>query len=429
MEQRTVSADERSASKFVDVAIVGAGPYGLSIAAHLRALQMNICVFGHAMQTWQDSMPAEMRLKSEPFASSISDPAGAFSLAEFCRAEKIPYADVNLPVSREVFVAYGKAFQKRFVPDLDPRMVVHVSKAPRGFHLHVEGGGVIAARRVIVAAGIGYFGYVPPELRDLPKALVSHSAAYGDASHLAGRDVLVVGAGSSAVDVAALLRSSGAQVRILSRRSEIRFQTPLGVRSLSEKVRAPMTGIGPGWKSVLCVKAPLLFHAMPEQFRVDVVRRYLGPAPGWFVRDQVDGHVPYILESQIVGSRSVDGRVELTLRKADGSVQRVSTEHVVAATGYRVDLQRLRFLDAEIRTSLRRAGDAPALSRNFESSIAGLYFVGTAAANSFGPMLRFVYGTAYASRRVAGHILAASRGWKPLPDGRSQEVVAAEVAI
>jgi hypothetical protein len=170
-----------------------------------------------------------------------------------------------------------------------------------------------------------------------------------------------------------------------------------------------MTGLGPGWKSLLCVYAPLFFHAMPEAFRVDVVRRYLGPAPAWFVRSAVEGHVPYIVESP-VGAASVQGnRAALTLTGADGAERVVTADHVVAATGYRVDVDRLTFLSESIRQGLRLADRAPALSRNFESSVPGLYFVGTASANSFGPMLRFVYGADFASHRVASHLISRLR--------------------
>lgn len=403
-------------NKIADVGVIGAGPYGLSLAAHLRESGADIRVFGFPMQTWRDSMPPGMKLKSEGFATNISDPNGTLSLGTFCKREKIPYADTNLAVSLDTFVSYGEAFQKRFVPDLEQTLVKIVAPAQHGFNLHLADGQIVPVRRAVVASGIRDFAYSPPELSSLPKEMLSHSADFGDATHLRGKDVVVVGAGASATDTAVLLRLRGAHVTILTRRSAIRFQTQLGERTLYDKISAPMTPLGPGWKSVLCVKAPLLFHAMPEHFRVDVARRYLGPAPGWFSRQAVEGHVPYILQSQIVGSRALGAKANLTLRHSDGSIRTISTDHVVAATGYRVDTQRLKFLDSRIQAGIARAAGAPALSRNFESSVPGLYFVGASAANSFGPMLRFVYGTDYASQRAAKHIMSTisrrSSAWR-----------------
>ena len=159
----------------------------------------------------------------------------------------------------------------------------------------------------------------------------ARSVAYGDAHHLSGRDVIVVGAGASAMDIAALLRARGATPSVMTRRQGIRFQSPLGARSVYEKIVAPMTPLGPGWKSVLCVRAPMVFHAMPEAFRVDVVRRYLGPAPAWFVREQIEGHVPYITGSSVAEASVKDGRVRLLIRQAEGQTREVFADHVVAA--------------------------------------------------------------------------------------------------
>lgn len=414
--------------KITDVAVIGAGPYGLSLAAHLRRRGADIRIFGLPMRTWRDSMPVGMKLKSEGFATNISDPDGAFRLGTFCREENIPYADTNLLVSLDTFVSYGKAFQKRFVPDLEQKMVMSVESAPHGFDLRLADGEIVAARRTVIASGIRAFTYYPPELVSLPKGVLSHSADFGDAAHLRGREVVVIGAGASATDVAVLLRSRGAHVTILTRRSAIRFQTSLGERSLYDEIRAPMTPLGPGWKSVLCVRGPLLFHAMPESFRVDVVRRYLGPAPAWYARDEVEKHVPYILQSHVVEARATDAGARLTLRHADGSVREISADHVVAATGYRVDTQKLTFLGDRIQAGLARVGGAPALSRNFESSVPGLYFVGTSAANSFGPLLRFVYGTDFASRRAANHILCPTRRRSSALSANSRETLGIEAS-
>jgi hypothetical protein len=145
-------------------------------------------------------------------------------------------------------------------------------------------------------------------------------------------------------------------VTIVTRRSAIRFQTPLGERSLYDKIRAPMSALGPGWKSVLCVQGPLLFHAMPESFRVDVVRRYLGPAPAWYTRELLEGHVSDILQAHVVEAKATDAGARLTLRHADGSNREISANHVVSATGYRVDTRKLTFLSDRIQAGLRRGG-------------------------------------------------------------------------
>jgi thioredoxin reductase len=259
-----------------------------------------------------------------------------------------------------------------------------------------------------MASGILHFAHIPPELRALPAAVVSHSSDHHDLSRFKGQDVVVVGAGSSAMDLAASLRHEGAHATVIARRSSVRFQTPLGERSLFDKIRAPMTVVGPGWKSVLCTEAPLLFHCMPDRFRSDVVRRYLGPAPGWFAREHVEGHVPILTGTTISGLRARDGRAELTLAGSDRQTSTIMADHVIAATGFKVDVDRIGFLDTRLRKQIDRVDGFPRLSRQFESSVPGLYFVGLASANSFGPMLRFAAGAGFTARRLSRELAVST---------------------
>ena len=210
----------------------------------------------------------------------------------------------------------------------------------------------------------------------------------------------VVGGGASAADCAALLSEAGAVVHLLTRQSSLRFHDKPQKRSLQDRARRPITTIGPGWKSLLCTKAPLAFHSMPEAFRVDVTRRYLGPAPCWFVRDQVEAGVTVHTNATVVSAKAQDGRAVLELA-VTGGVEFLQVDHVLAATGYKVDLGRLPFFSDGTRKMLRTEAGAPALSRWFESSIPGLFFVGPSAANAFGPLLRFACGAEFAARRVA----------------------------
>jgi thioredoxin reductase len=373
------------------------------------------------MQTWRECMPIGGKLKSEGFASNLSDPEGQLTLGAFCRERGLRYSDTNYPVDRDVFADYGEAFQRRYVPDLERTHVTLVEKTSDGFEIALESGECLTSRCVIVASGIRPFHYTPKELSGLSTERLTHSGDYGDAKHLAGKDVVVIGAGASATDTAALLRRCGARPRILTRRKQIRFQTSLGERSLLERIRAPMTGLGPGWKSVLCCEAPLLFHVMPEGFRTEIVRRYLGPAPAWFVRDEVEGHVPFIVDSQLLGAEETAEGVRIRVSQPGGESV-VETEHVIAATGYRVDTNRLNFLSGTIRGTIRRVEGSPALSSTFESSVPGLYFVGTSAAVSFGPMLRFAYGADFAARRI-------SRALAPRRNRRSADQSPAHRAV
>jgi cation diffusion facilitator CzcD-associated flavoprotein CzcO len=390
------------------IVIIGAGPYGLSLAAHLQARGIQFRILGKPMHSWLSQMPRGMLLKSEGFASSLDDPAGDYPLAKFCAERGLPYQDIGLPVPVETFASYGLEFQRRFVPALEQRDVVQLSPSPEGFHLRLDDGETISARQVVVAVGVGHFPHVPGELAALPEEKISHSSHHADLSGFSGRDVLVVGGGASAVDVAALLHRAGSKVRLVARRKSIEFQAPpeRRRRPLGERLRAPRSGLGIGWRSRLCEDAPWLFHLMPQDFRLRVVSRHLGPAPGWFVREHVEGHVPMLVGRHIAAADTHQGRARLRIRDNEGREDEITADHVIAATGYRVDLRRLRFLAPELLKRVRSVEHTPVLSTRFETSIPGLFFVGPAAANCFGPLMRFACGNRFVARRLAPHLAA-----------------------
>ena len=397
----------------VDTAIIGAGPYGLSIAAHLKARGVDFRIFGSPMHTWRTHMPKGMLLKSDGFASCLYDPDSSFTLGRYCHEQGIPYADLGLPVQLETFASYGLEFQKRFVPELEEKLVASIGRSLSGFDIRLEDGELVAARRVVAAIGISHFRYVPPVISILSEEFVTHSSCHTNFDRFKGRDVTVIGAGASAIDVAALLHQAGACVQLVARKPELKFHLPPGriPRPLLEQVRYPTTGLGPGWKSLFCTKAPLVFHAMPLWFRLEVVRRHLGPAAGWFTKDLVVGHVAFHLGFTIAKADVQNGRVRLQLVNIDGTQRTLVTDHVIAGTGYQVDLRRLAFLNAGLLAEIRSVDNTPVLSRNFESSVPGLYFVGTTSANSFGPMARFAYGARFTSRRLSRCLARGSKGF------------------
>jgi thioredoxin reductase len=386
----------------LNTAIIGAGPYGLSIAAHLRSRGIPFRIFGRPMDSWLQHMPKGMMLKSDGFASDIYDPERAFTLRQFCAERGLRYADTGLPVHLDTFGAYGLAFRDRMVPELEDKLVTSVDRLPNGFQLQLEDGETFQAQRVVIAVGITHFEYVPETLAHLPPEFVSHSARHREVEPFRGRSVVVIGGGASALDLAGLLREAGAEVQLVSRRNELKFHSqPTGKpRSWWKQIRHPQSGLGPGLRSRFFADAPGVFYYLPESLRLMIVRRTLGPSGGWFVRDMVIGKVPLHLGCTPQSAEIQNGKVRLSLQAADGSKRDIVTEHVIAATGYRVNMNRLKFLNAEIRSSLKTVDGSPVLSKSFESSIPGLFFAGVAAANSFGPVMRFAFGAGFAARTI-----------------------------
>jgi thioredoxin reductase len=380
--------------------IVGAGPYGLSIAAHLKEKGVRFRIFGRAMDSWISHMPEGMLLKSDGFASNISDPGGSFTLGDFCAERGVSYRDRGNPVGRETFASYGLAFKDRKVPELEDETVTSVAPDGNGFGLSLSTGETFRARQVILAVGVTHFGYIPEKLANLPPEYLSHSAQHSDVTRLRGRSVIIIGAGSSALDLAGLMHEAGVDVQLIARK-------PLKFHSKNDKPRPwwdrlqrPPSGLGPGWKSFFFANCPNVFHYLPENLRVEAVRRVLGPSGGAFIREKVEGKVPILVGYTPEGGRIENGRVCLTLVDRTGTRREVTGDHIIAATGYRVNLQKLSFLSDETRSRIRTVEGSPALSSTFESSVPGLYFAGLAAAISFGPVMRFAFGADFTARTV-----------------------------
>lgn len=352
-------------------------------------------------------MPRGMRLKSEGFASNLSDPRSEFTLEVYCRQQRIEYADVGLPVALESFIEYGREFQRRYVPELEQVDIQNLTAAPSGFELTTSTGEVVQASRVVIATGIGSFAQLPPQLHGLPGALVSHSSQHADLSAFKGAKVAVLGAGASALDLAALLRQKGASIDLIVRTESLKFQDPpREPRPLWDRITNPRSGLGTGWRSRLSCDVPLVFHALPQSLRLRAVARHLGPAPCWFVREAVEGQLPIHLGASLE-SVEPDRRGLRVMFSQRGERKKLEADHLIAATGFKVELSRLKFLDAALRARIHSVAGSPILGRRFNSSVQGLYFVGVAAANSFGPLLRFAFGADYAARRLGEHFRTA----------------------
>jgi hypothetical protein len=395
-----------------EIAIVGAGPYGLSLAAHLRAAGLPFRIVGRVMETWREQMPEGMLLKSDGFASDLSEPQGIFRLHHYCEERQLPYHATCIPVELSTFAAYGAEFQRRMVPEVEDAKLVHLVRGDGEFFLTLDTGEILRARTVVLAVGISYYAYLPPAFDGVPAqglshSSLSHSSQVRQPAKFAGKNVAVVGSGASAIDLAALLHEAGATVTIVSRRKALKFhdRPQDRERSLWEKLRRPGSGLGPGWKSRLLTEFPHWFRLLPVRLRLDLLRRLLGPSGGWPMRERVEGKVTVLSGVTLRGAEMREDRVLLAVGREDGAVEQIEFDHVVAATGYRVDLRRLPFLGEELRRQIRAVEQMPVLSSHFESSVPELYFVGISSALTFGPMMRFAYGSAYTARRLERHLL------------------------
>ncbi|MHC3470368.1 FAD-dependent oxidoreductase [Streptomyces sp. 7R007] len=392
-----------------DLLVVGAGPYGLSIAAHAAAAGLRLRVLGRPMASWRDHMPRGMFLKSEPWASNLSDPSGRLRLDAYCAGQGVA-ARHGEPIPVEMFAAYGLWFARRAVPEVDERTVTRMSACPGGFEAVTGDGQVLAARTVALAVGVTPFAEIPPALRDLPPSLVSHSVHHHDLSRFRDRDVTVVGGGQAALETAALLAEQGTRVRVLARADRLSWNDvpPPWRRPCWQSARAPHSGLGCGWRNWFYAERPGLLYRLPEPTRLRIAATALSPAGAWWVRERVERGVEVLPGHEIAAARAVrdgggsGGGVRLEVVHRAGGVRRtLETDHVIAATGFTATRDRLTVLAPDLRAALTTtACGSPRVTSAFESSRPGLFLAGLITAPDFGPAMRFVHGAAYTAETL-----------------------------
>lgn len=391
----------------VPIAIVGAGPYGLSIAAHLRHAGADFRIFGNPMSRWRWQMPKGMLLKSNGFASNLSDPLGKLTLGRYCSRMGLPYGDRGVPVPLDTFTSYSLDFQRQLVPHVESDLVQQIERRGDCFALRLDSGEVFRAAKVVLATGLEHAEFIPPETQSLPAELLSHISAHHDLHDFRTKDVIVIGGGQSALESAALLSELGASVRVIARAPAVAWTPPpkSTPRSVYERLRAPSSGLGAGLQLWMYSTIPGLFRYLPRQVRFSRVKKVLGPAGSWWLKDRVVDRVELLPGHVVTKAETRAGRAVLHLRRADGQVSRLTADHVIAATGYRFTVPHLPFLSADLKTEIRSDQGSPVLSPHFESNVPGLYFTGLASAPAFGPAMRFLEGAGYTARCVSSHLV------------------------
>jgi len=377
--------------------VIGAGPYGLAVGAHLKAKGIPTLIFGKPMEFWK-KMPPKMNLKSSWSALTISDPAGAFSLNRFSKATGIAKQE---PVPLRTFLQYGDWFQKQVLPAIDQTYVRHLGRDGDGFHLDLEDGRSIKASKVVVATGIASFAFVPRELAHLPSSLASHNQEHSDFSQFQGKRVVVVGSGQSALEAAALLHEADASVELIARGPVLWIDRRLARNAALKRLFYPPSDVGPPGVNWL-VANPLFFRHFPDKTRITLEDRAIRPAGAPWLRPRVDGQV-HLTENTSIVSASEQGQ-GVMLKLSDGTTREV--DHVIMGTGYRADIQSLDYIDANLRQQVQQRDGYPLLNEWFESSVNDLHFTGALAGYVFGPLCRFVVGSKVTARQIARHIAA-----------------------
>jgi FAD-dependent urate hydroxylase len=392
-EKANAGARARSRKAVCRMTVIGAGPSGLSATAHLRGAGIETRTFGDPMSFWREHMPDGMKLRSSWGASHLSSPDGRHSLDNFIALHNLPRIE---PIPVEHFIAYGEWFQRELVPDLDPRRITRIDHDGTRFQVLVDDGESFASDQIVMATGLANQEFVPAAFRNLGPDFVSHTADHPTLAHFKGRRVAVIGRGQSATESAALLRECGADPELIGR-GPIRWMSFEAKKSgLMHQLRAP-SGVGPFPLDWL-VEAPLAWRYCPDPLRVPLSKRCLRPAAAGWLTPRMGG---VRLKTGIEVTRAAVEKGAVRLQFSDGSS--TVADHVLLATGYVLDISKPGILSPGLLAKVRRhpGTGCPVLSAYLESTVPGLFFTGSSAVPTHGPLLRFVAGVGYSARSIA----------------------------
>jgi hypothetical protein len=387
------------ASESLDVAVVGAGPFGLSAAAWFQDLKTR--VYGPSMHTWRALMPAGMQLRSEWDETSLSAPAGG-TLDDWVAAVGESKQD---PMQLEYFVSYGDWFRDQLVNDYDDADVTSVELQGDGYVVRTGRRDAAFARSVVIAIGVTPFHHAPEVFAPFLGSGVRFATAFRDFASLAGRRVVVVGGGQGGLESAGLAAQAGADVELIARSGVHWFSDrepyhPRGpIHERLYRLAYPAVGLGPPGLNRL-VAHPDVYAALPEPIKQRVGRFAMRPGGSPWIRKLVEGKVQITDGVSVRAVDRVDGGLRIT--GDDGSTRTV--DEVILSTGFRFDLDRMTFLSPERRERVAVRGAWPVLDRFFEASVPGLFFIGFAAEGRFGPAIRFVRGTDFTMPRLSAGV-------------------------
>ncbi len=381
--------------------IIGAGPYGLSVAAHLKAQNIPTQVFGKPMEFWE-KMPADMYLKSFWSAASLSAPGGKYKLDHYAASI---HSHRQKPIPLAFFLDYCRWFQEQTSLDVDPTYVQALTRDGEGFHVELADGRAVEASHVIVAAGIAPFANIPSWARDLPTELASHTQEHTDLAPFKGRNVAVIGRGQSALEYAALLHEAGAEVEVIARGPIVWIDRKLYDRTGPAKhIFYPPSDVGPPGLNWI-IAFPTIFSRLPDETRAAIDRRAVRPSGARWLQPRIENKVRLTPNTEVV--KAFPQGKGLHCELSDGTTRDI--DYVFLGTGYQAGIDKFSFIDGSLREQIRQQNGYPVQNTWFESSVPHLYFAGAIAGFTFGPICRFVAGSDAAAHQISRHIVRSAR--------------------
>lgn len=363
------------------LAIIGAGPYGLSLAAHAKDVGLNYKVFGYPMDFWKSKMPPNMFIRTLLEYTGLSDPNNKFTLNHYQREKREIF---SYPLPRSVFVKYGLWFTEQLAISIEKTLITQVSLDKGLFKLESQDGIEFIARKVIVAVGLTNAQYIPPKLSEFPEHLVSHTSKYTAFDQFEGKDVLVLGGGQSAWEAAALLHQSNANVQLVYRRPH-RLSPDKNTNAKQQALASR-------------------FYTYSKEKQQDIRKNFVKPTVSDFLVPFVEGKVKQKSNTSVIDAvRTKDGRLKVVFNDHSSLV----IDHLIAATGYKFSPERLPFLKRVKEHILLNPSGSPKVNEHFESTLPNLYFSGPSTSYNHGPTFNFIADVKRTANVIINHLASA----------------------
>lgn len=375
-------------NKHVNLLIVGAGPFGLSMAAYAEYQNLDYLVIGKPMSFWKENMPKGMLLRSG--CDWHLCPQGIYTIDKFLETKQLKPEDVE-PLSLDFYLSYTEWFQEQIKVQIQDSLVQRLDHSDNQFMATLDDGHTITANNVLLAIGFRYFKNVPTELEEIiPATRFSHTCDLVNFASLKGKRCLIIGGRQSAYEWAALINENGAATIHVSHRHEMPKFTKSDWAWVSPMMNT-MTK-NPGW-----------FRNLPKQNREEIERRFwaegrLKLEPWLWPRINKE-NIKIWPSSRVIACKELPtGELEVKLDVGE----RLTVDHIILATGYKVNMENVPLLAAgNVLSKLSMQEGSPVLDENFQSNIPGLFITSMAATREFGNFFAFTV-SAVASAKIIG---------------------------
>jgi cation diffusion facilitator CzcD-associated flavoprotein CzcO len=378
--------------KHTDLLIVGAGPFGLAVAAKAAASGIDYLMIGKSMEFWRRNMPRGMFLRSA--CDWHLDPAGLHTIEDFLTSQGKTSKDVE-PLSLDFYLEYVEWFRSKKQIEPIPvyiRQLDYLQNEKRFVATTFEGES-FSASNVVLAPGFRHFPNIPAELKTrLPAGRFQHTCEFVDFSKSAGKRYLIIGGRQSAFEWAALLVEAGAEAVYLVHRHD----SPAFKTSDWSWVSPLVQGMAdnPGWfRNLSQSEKDSVSHRQWAEGRLKVEPWLESRLPS----DRV-----HIWPRTEVESCVDEG--DLRLKLSNGET--LSVDQVILATGYKVNIRQLPYLAAgNVLPLIETRNDFPVLDEHFETSLRGLFITSFPATQDFGPFFGFTIAVRVSAELIIRRLL------------------------